>query len=91
MHECQWNLCSTSNNFSTEECQSSSTPEGLLQAQSSSWINCEIFMDWFEQFVCVTKPSASDPVLLIVDGHNSYTRNLHLIVKARDVTSPSFV
>ena len=60
------------------------SPEELLQAQSSSWINCEIFMDWFEHFVRVTKPSASDPVLLTVDGHNSHTRNLHLIVKAKE-------
>jgi hypothetical protein len=41
-------------------------------------------MDWFEHIVPVTKPSASDPVLLIVDGHTSHTRKLHLIVKARE-------
>jgi hypothetical protein len=39
-------------------------------------------MDWFEHSVSVTKPSASDPVLLIVDGHTDHTRNLYLIVKA---------
>jgi len=41
-------------------------------------------MEWLEHFVSVTKPSASDPVLLVVDGHTSHTRNLHLIVNARD-------
>jgi hypothetical protein len=41
-------------------------------------------MDWYEHFVCVTKPSASDPVLLNVDAHTSHTRNCHLIVKARE-------
>ena len=44
----------------------------------------EIFLDWFDNIASVTKPSASDPVLLIVDGHASHTRNLHLIVKARE-------
>jgi hypothetical protein len=41
-------------------------------------------MDWFEHVVSVTKPSASDPVLPIVDGHTDHTRNLHLIVKTRE-------
>jgi hypothetical protein len=41
-------------------------------------------MEWFEHFVSVTRPSVSDPVLLIVDGHTSHTRNLHLIVRARE-------
>jgi hypothetical protein len=56
----------------------------FFKYQPSGWINCEIFMEWFEHFVSVTKPSASDPVLLIVDGHTSHTRNLPLIVKARE-------
>ena len=60
------------------------SPVELLQAQSSRWINCETFMDWFEHFVCVTKLFASFPVLLTVDGHTSHARHLHLIVKARE-------
>ena len=59
-------------------------PGTVFKYQPSGWINSEIFMDWFEHFVSVTKPSASDPVLLIVDGHTSHTRNLHLIDKARE-------
>ena len=59
-------------------------PGTIFKYQPSSWINCEIFMEWFEHFVSVTKLSASDPLLLIVDGHSSHTRNLHLIVKARE-------
>jgi hypothetical protein len=41
-------------------------------------------MEWFEHFVSFTKPSASDPVLPIVDGHSDNTRNLNLIFKARE-------
>jgi hypothetical protein len=59
-------------------------PGTIFKYQPSGWINSEIFMDWFEHFVSVTKPSASDPVLPIVDGHTDHTRNLHLIVKARE-------
>jgi hypothetical protein len=51
---------------------------------TSSRTNCEKFMDWFEHFISVTKLSASDPVLLIVDGHTSPTSNLHLIARARE-------
>ena len=59
-------------------------PGTIFKYQPSGWINCEIFMEWFEHFVTVTKPSASDPVLLVVDGHSSHTRNLRPIVKARE-------
>jgi hypothetical protein len=59
-------------------------PGTIFKYQPFGWISSEIFMDWFEHFVSVTKPSASDPVLLIVDGHTSHTRNLHLINKARE-------
>jgi len=59
-------------------------PGTFFKYKPSGWINCEIFMDWFEHFVSVTKPSASDPVLLTVDGRTSHTRNLNLMAKARE-------
>ena len=59
-------------------------PGTIFKYEPSGWINCEIFMEWFEHFVCITKPSASDPVLLLVDRHTSHTRNPHLIVKATE-------
>jgi hypothetical protein len=59
-------------------------PGTIFKYQPSGWISSEIFMDWFEHFVSVTKPSTSDPVFLIVYGHTSHTRNFHLIVKARE-------
>jgi hypothetical protein len=59
-------------------------PHTVFKYQPYGWISCEIFMDSFEHIVSVTKSSASDRVLRIVDGHNNHTRNLHLIVKARE-------
>ena len=55
----------------------------FFKYQPSGWISCEIFMDWFEHIVSVTKSSASDILLLIVGGHTIHTRNLHPAVKAR--------
>jgi hypothetical protein len=37
-------------------------PGTIFKYQPSGRISSEIFMDWFEHFVSVTKPSASDPV-----------------------------
>ena len=59
----------------------------IFRCQQSGWINTEAFMDWFQHFVSTTKPSEADPVLLILDGHFSHTRNLALIEEA----SPSSV
>jgi len=35
-------------------------------------------------FSSLGKPLADDPVLLIVDGHYSYTKNLDVVDKARE-------
>ena len=43
----------------------------------------DIFTKWLNRFVHFVKPSADDPVLLIVDGHYSHTINLDVVVKAR--------
>lgn len=59
-------------------------PESIFRCQQSGWISSEAFLDWFDHFVSTTKPSESDPVLLILDGHFSHTRNLHLINRARE-------
>ena len=59
-------------------------PDTIFTYQPYGSISCEIFMDWFKHIISVTKSSASDRVLRIVDGHNTHTRNLHPIVKARE-------
>ncbi|KAJ4430542.1 hypothetical protein ANN_19130 [Periplaneta americana] len=59
-------------------------PGSIFRCQQSGWISSEAFLDWFDHFVSATKPSESDPVLLILDGHFSHTRNLELINRARE-------
>jgi len=52
-------------------------PAGSFAAcHPSGWIQTDIFTKWFDYFVHFIKPSADDPVLLIVDGHFSHTKNL---------------
>ena len=48
------------------------------------WIQTDIFTKWFGDFVHFIKHSADDPVLLIVDGHYSYTKNFDVMDKARE-------
>jgi hypothetical protein len=49
-------------------------PVGSISAcHPSGWIQTDIFTKWFYNFVHFVKPSADDPVLLIVDGHYSHT------------------
>jgi transposase len=54
-------------------------------SNKSGWINNELFTRWFDLFLSAVQPQArSQPVLLIMDGHTSHTRNLELIDKARE-------
>ena len=50
----------------------------------SGWIQTDIFTKWFDHFVHFIKPLADDPVLLIVDGHYSHTKNSAVVDKARE-------
>lgn len=43
------------------------TPNDLMQM--------DIFITWLDHFLNHTKPSAEDPVLLILDGHAMHTKN----------------
>lgn len=59
-------------------------PPGTIAAcHPSGWIQAEIFTKWVAHFISVVKPSSSDPVLLVLDGHYSHTRNLEVIDMAR--------
>ncbi|KAK9752278.1 DDE superfamily endonuclease [Popillia japonica] len=61
------------------------TPSGSIAAcHPSGWIQTDIFTMWFNQFLKHVKPSQDDPVLLLLDGHNSHTRNMDVIDKEDD-------
>lgn len=38
----------------------------------SGWINESLFVDWVHHFISYSKPSKEDPVLLILDNHESH-------------------
>ena len=60
-------------------------PAGSISAcHPSGWIQTEIFTKWSDYFVHFVKHSADDPVLLIVDGHYSHTKNIDVVDKTRE-------
>lgn len=61
-------------------------PNGSRAAyHKSGWIESETFLTWFqEQFLDSVKPTKEDPVILVLDGHYSHTRNLPLLESAKE-------
>lgn len=49
----------------------------------NGWITSEIFYNWFKKFVEIVNPTKEKPVLLLLDGHASHTKNIDLIDYAR--------
>lgn len=59
-------------------------PGTAFACHSSGWMQLEIFTEWFKHFLKFAKPSADDPVLLLLDGHNTHTKNIDFIEMARE-------
>lgn len=58
-------------------------PGAIHECHPSGWIQTNLFTKWFEHFIQHVKPSRESPILLLLDGHTSHTRNLELIDLAR--------
>ena len=59
-------------------------PPGSVSAcHKSGWMQAEIFVEWFKHLLKHAKPTADDPILLILDGHSTHTKSLTLIDLAR--------
>lgn len=59
-------------------------PHGTIAAcQPNGWMQTEIFVQWLGHFIAHVRPSKDKPVLLILDGHVTHTKNLDLIDLAR--------
>jgi len=56
----------------------------IAACHPSTWIQTCVFTKLLGNFVRFIKPSTDDPVLLIVDGHYSHTKNLDVVDKARE-------
>lgn len=53
----------------------------LFVTSENGWVNCELFIQWFQFFLKVIPPTR--PVLLIMDGHGSHI-SIEVIELARD-------
>ncbi|KAJ8921607.1 hypothetical protein NQ315_010515 [Exocentrus adspersus] len=59
--------------------------ESIVEYHPSGWTQSSIFAPtWFNHFLKYAKPSADDPVLLILDGHATHIKNLTLVEMARE-------
>ncbi|CAH2098850.1 unnamed protein product [Euphydryas editha] len=56
----------------------------IARCHPSGWIQADTFLDWVRHFIQHTKPSKENPILLILDGHYSHTRNINFIDLARE-------
>jgi transposase-like protein len=61
-------------------------PVGAVSAANpTGWVNEDIFAAWFDHFILSVQPKSRPyPTLLILDGHSSHTKNLSMILKARE-------
>lgn len=59
-------------------------PGSIGEVHPSGWVQAHLFTRWLEHFIKATKPSVESPILLILDGHYSHTRNLDFILCARE-------
>ncbi|CAH1981905.1 unnamed protein product [Acanthoscelides obtectus] len=59
-------------------------PGSIGVAHPSGWVQCHIFTQWFRHFIQYVKPTKENPILLILDGHYSHTRNIEIIDLARE-------
>lgn len=66
-----------------EELLDGAPPGSIAACHPSGWIQQHIFTQWLKHFIVHVKPTEDDPVVLILDGHYSHTRNLELIEIAR--------
>ncbi|CAH0723209.1 unnamed protein product, partial [Brenthis ino] len=52
----------------------------------SGWITESIFVDWLQHFKAFAKPSADEPILLILDNHES-----HISLRAHEFCRKNFI
>lgn len=60
-------------------------PMGSIgRAHPSGWIQTHLFTERFQHFVGYVKETETSPVLLLLDGHYSHTKNIELVEIARE-------
>jgi hypothetical protein len=52
-------------------------PAGSFSAcPPSGWVQKDIYTKWFDHFMKFVKPTPEEPVLLVLDGHYTHTRDV---------------
>ncbi|KAK2577098.1 hypothetical protein KPH14_006265 [Odynerus spinipes] len=60
-------------------------PAGTIAVcHPSGWMQQHIFIEWIRHFISCVRPKKEDPILLILDGHATHTKNLDAIELARE-------
>lgn len=67
----------------TDELMKGAPPGSIGRCHPSGWIQSNLFIDWLKHFIKKAEPTREDPVLLILDGYNSYTKNIDIVDLAR--------
>ncbi|XP_021706502.1 uncharacterized protein LOC110678188 [Aedes aegypti] len=68
----------------TDNLKKGAPPDTKFVCNSSGWMTIKEFNIWFEHFLQHTRPTIDNPVLLILDGHSSHTKNLTFVERARE-------
>ena len=58
-------------------------PSSIHGCHKSGWMTIDLFTQWFQHFLQATSPTAEKPVLLVLDGHSTHTKNIQVIDLAR--------
>ncbi|XP_033219983.1 uncharacterized protein LOC117174750 [Belonocnema kinseyi] len=66
------------------ELMNGAPPCSIGVAHPSGWVQHHLFTRWFIHFIEKVKPTQESPVVLILDGQQSYTRNLEIINMAEE-------
>ena len=60
----------------TETLMKGAPPGSIGRCHPSGWIQGPLFTEWLRHFIQKTRPTSTDPVLLILDGHNTHAKTL---------------
>ena len=55
----------------------------LSRSGNASGIDSLVKTDWFRHFIAFAKPTNNKPVLIVLDGHATHTKNIEVIDLAR--------
>uniref|UniRef100_A0A1B6L3T1 HTH CENPB-type domain-containing protein n=1 Tax=Graphocephala atropunctata TaxID=36148 RepID=A0A1B6L3T1_9HEMI len=59
-------------------------PGAWSETHATGWMTKELFLSWLSKFIKFSGAKKESPVLLVVDGHSTHTKNLELIDMARE-------